>query len=393
MTIVGNFLRIKVYLFGSSVFVCLIVALVSMLGCVDSDDLANPFDPDNIRTAGSPSGLKLTPGDQRVLVEWDRLDYEGVAKYRIYRQFTGDAVPKFTKVGEVNGKVNQYIDQSGILNDQLDLTGKPYLYVYRISYVDAKGIETPNPKELQAKDINSLSIWPSRTTTPSAPPPKPKLLVDTTRNLIVTLIWKDYPVPEDFKEFRVFSTISGGSKFDQVGKPYTLESPFFFSDPAFNRDGESKRYQLVAYDKFGVPNVAEVEATVGHIPPQMPLNLLSQYRSKINGKYDVALRWEANTEKDLKGYQIYSTKQDEKPVSQGGELAPRRFVSKGQTLIVLENEGWLLNKKMQLIPKLYYVAAVDKTPRPDTGLPDESMLAAAPPPPGFEDLIEVQQGQ
>ena len=52
-----------------------------------------------------------------------------------------------------------------------------------------------------------------------------------------------------------------------------------------------------------------------------------------------------------------------------------------QTFVLLENEGWLLNKKMQLIPKLYYVAAVDKTPRPDTGLPDEGMMAAAPPPP------------
>ena len=379
----------KVYLLQFLVIFCLIISV----GCGSSDDLANPFDPDNPRTAGSPSGLKLTPGDRQVLVEWNQLDYQGVSKYRIYRQFTGDIQPKFTQVGEVSGKDNQYVDQNGILNDQLDTTGEPHLYIYRVSYVDVEGVETPNPKEFQTDDTKTIPLWPSQATTPSTPPPKPKLLIDKSRNLIITLIWKDYPVPGDFKEFRIFSTTPGGSKFDQVGRPYTLESPFFFSDPAFNEDGESKQYRLVAYDKFGVPSITEVEASVGHIPPQMPLNLLSQYRSKINGKYDVALRWEANVEKDLKGYQIYSTKQDEKPVSQGGELAPRRFLSAGQTFVLLENEGWLLNKKMQLIPKLYYVAAVDKTPRPDTGLPDEGMMAAAPPPPGFEDLVEGVQGQ
>jgi len=257
-------------------------------------------------------------------------------------------------------------------------------------------VETPNPADFDKSNGESiidtdakgaLRFWPSQKTTPSDPPPKPEVIVDTSRNLIVTLIWKDYPVPKDFKEFRVFSTVPGGSKFEQVGIPYLLSSPFFFSDAVFNEDGEVKRYRVIAYDKYGVPSVTEIEAAAGHISPLMPRNFVSRYRSRLNGKYDVALMWEANTEKDLKGYQIYSTKPDEKPVSQGGELAPRRFLQRMETSIILENEGWLLNEKKQLIPKLYYIAAIDKTPRPDTGLQDESILADAPPPPGFEDLV------
>ena len=133
----------------------------------------------------------------------------------------------------------------------------------------------------------------------------------------------------------------------------------------------------------------KVETVVGHTPPQIPRDLSSRYRSRLNGKYDVALMWEANTEKDLKGYQIYSTKSDEKPVSRGGELAPRRFLQRMETSIVLENEGWLINERKQLVPKVYYVSAVVKvnTTHPDTGLPDESMLAVAPPPPGFEEML------
>ena len=89
----------KVYLLQFLIIFCSII----FVGCGSSDDLANPFDPDNPRTAGSPSGLKLTPGDRQVLVEWNQLDYQGVSKYRIYRQFTGDIQPKFTQVGEVSG--------------------------------------------------------------------------------------------------------------------------------------------------------------------------------------------------------------------------------------------------------------------------------------------------
>ena len=370
--------------------------LIGLVGCGSNDDLANPFDPDNPRTLGSPGGLKLTPGDQQVVVKWDNPGYESTAGYRIYRKFTGDPSPKFVKVSEVDGQTHQYVDKGGILNDQIDAAGKPYFYVYRVSYVDADGIETPNPADFDKSNGESITdtdaeeilrLWPSQKTTPSDPPPKPEVIVDTSRNLIVTLIWKDYPVPKDFKEFRVSSTVPGGSKFEQVGIPYLLSSPFFFSDVVFNEDGEAKRYRVIAYDKYGVPSVTEIEAAAGHIPPLRPRNFVSRYRSRLNGKYDVALMWEANTEKDLKGYQIYSTKQDEKPFSQGGELAPRRFLQRMETSIILENEGWLLNAKKQLIPKLYYIAAIDKTPRPDTGLQDESILADAPPPPGFEDLV------
>ena len=78
--------------------------LIGLVGCGSNDDLANPFDPDNPRTLGSPGGLKLTPGDQQVVVKWDNPGYESTAGYRIYRKFTGDPSPKFVKVSEVDAK-------------------------------------------------------------------------------------------------------------------------------------------------------------------------------------------------------------------------------------------------------------------------------------------------
>ena len=114
--------------------------------CSGDEDFSNPLDPENLRTAGSPTGLTLSPGDQLVRVSWTDISLDGIVKYRIYRRFTGDPNPQFQRIGEVDATQTEFLDTKDIKNDQFDLElGKQLFYEYRISYVDRDGVETPDP--------------------------------------------------------------------------------------------------------------------------------------------------------------------------------------------------------------------------------------------------------
>ena len=78
--------------FFASYFLVIVgfIALV-FFGCASDEDYANPLDPQNLRTAGSPPGLTLIPGDRQVTVSWRELNSritEGIKGYRISSRFT-----------------------------------------------------------------------------------------------------------------------------------------------------------------------------------------------------------------------------------------------------------------------------------------------------------------
>ena len=355
-----------------SPFLLLFVGLICT-SCTGDEDFSNPLDPENLRTAGSPTGLTLSPGDQEVRVSWKDIALDGIVKYRIYRRFTGDPNPQFQRIGEVDAPTTEFLDTKNIKNDQFDLDlGKPLFYEYRISYIDRDGVETPDPNSPPSEEANPSKIWPIVKTTPSNPPPVPNVTLGDATDLTVKLFWLDYEPPEDFDIFRVFAADVDESgdlgKLRMVGET-TKDRPFYF-DEDFARDGITKVYHVLAVDRAGVEAVTKIRATSPDLPPAPPQG----FRAAIiplpaGGRYDVYFSWIPNKEADLAGYQLYAT-------SAGGELLSRpRVDAKHSSHKFSGDQAILVGQR--LVVRQYFITAFDDTPRADGSL-DESALVAAP---------------
>ena len=341
--------------------------------CTGDEDYSNPLDPENLRTAGSPTGLTLSAGDQQVKVSWKDIALDGIVKYRIYRRFTGDPNPQFQRIGEVDAPTTEFLDTNDIKNDQFDLElGKPLLYEYRISYVDRDGFETPDPNAPLGDDADPRKIWPIVKTTPSNPPPAPHVVLGDPTDLTVKLFWLEYVPPEDFEIFRVFAAAVDENgdlgKLRLVGET-TKDRPFFF-DEDFDRDGITKVYHILAVDRVGVEAVTKIRSTSPDLPPAPPQG----FRAAIiplqpRGRYDVYFSWIPNKEADLAGYQLYATSAD-------GELLSRPRVDAKHSSHKFSGDQEILVGQ-NLVARQYFITAFDDTPRADGSL-DESALVAAP---------------
>ncbi|MFB3042514.1 MAG: hypothetical protein ACE1ZS_12045 [Candidatus Poribacteria bacterium] len=367
-------------------------AIVFYSACTNNEkDFANPLDPYNLRTAGSPIGLTLAPGDGKVTVSWQNIGNEGIAKYRIYRRFTGDLNFAFELVGEVEAPATTFTDEQNIINDAFDeAQGKRLFYEYRISYVDENGVETPNPTAPPSEDEEPRRIWPMERATPSNPPPIPNVVLGDPTDLSIKLLWDDYEHPDDFEFFRVSAAIP------ENGKPLrfkllsdgvrTAEQTFYFDEGIFNdrisgfsQDGIRKIYRIAAVDRFGVEAVKTIEAVSPNLPPAAPKNFSARYRARslFNNKYDAILSWKAtNKEPDLAGYQIYATNEVGGPLVPGEDLVPRQRVDARDSSVTVVGES-PIRVGQSLVLRQYFITAFDDTPKPD-GTPDQSPLVAAP---------------
>ena len=341
--------------------------------CTGDEDYSNPLDPENLRTAGSPTGLTLSAGDQQVKVSWKDIALDGIVKYRIYRRFTGDPNPQFQRIGEVDAPTTEFLDTNDIKNDQFDLElGKPLLYEYRISYVDRDGFETPDPNAPPGDDADPRKIWPIVKTTPSNPPPAPHVVLGDPTDLTVKLFWLEYVPPEDFEIFRVFAAAVDENgdlgKLRLVGET-TKDRPFFF-DEDFDRDGITKVYHILAVDRVGVEAVTKIRSTSPDLPPAPPQGFRAAIIPLLaGGRYDVYFSWTPNKEADLAGYQLYATSAD-------GELLSRPRVDAKHSSHKFSGDQAILVGQ-NLVARQYFITAFDDTPRADGSL-DESALVAAP---------------
>ena len=376
---------VKTYSALCSSVITIFIGLV-LYGCTNDEDYTNPLDPKNLRTAGSPPGLNLTPGDQQVTVSWRELNSriaKDIKGYRIYRRFTEDEnenfepVPLFDKNNNsldlIPANQSTYIDKHELKNDQISATtGDQLYYEYRISYIDDRGIEIPNPTDPPRQNEEPPRVWTTRKTTPSNPPPAPNIILGKKENLIVTIIWPDYNPPPDFKEFRIFYTTPTRNIFIEI--PELDSDTRFYRDTSFKRDGEEKTYRVIAYDKFGVASVATIKVKAPDVSPASPRNVKAQYqmRSLFSNRYNVALTWTRNQEPDLAGYWVYSTKQG------GGNPTRRRKVDGKFNSVVLEGEDFILDLETQdLVPRQYFLTAFDDSPN-SNGKIDESEKVPVP---------------
>ncbi len=340
--------------------------------CAQNEDFENPLDPRNLRTSGSPPGLTLSAGDKKIVVSWYGVGFDGVTKYKIYRRFTGDPGSAFQFIGEVDVKIDpitgkevkvyEYTDESNLENDKVDpTTGGILYYVYRITYVDTNGEETP-------VDVNSVSI-PEAKATPSLAPPPPEVTVGPPKDLRVTLIWNSYQPPDDIAGYRIYAgivktkekpelTLLADKKINTLTGPAPGEQ--FYVDFSFQGDNVTKAYKVVAYDKFGVESNSEVfQATSPNLPPSTPQVKFRYTFFLFSPTYRIDISWAKNPEPDIKGYRVYST-------SETGNWITRKTFDRNGTSFTITKERFLISGE-EVIPRKYRVVAFDNTPIRENG--------------------------
>ena len=369
--------------FRFSAVLILLIGIGFSTGCTGNEDYANPLDPQNLRTAGSPIGLELLPGDEQVTVSWEDNGHEGIIGYRIYRRFTGDVDSTFEFVGEVLGEggerpLTEFVDTQNLKNDQFnDVSGERHRYIYRISYIDANGVEIPDPMAPPTDSADPRRMWQTASATPSIAPPVPNVIVgDDLDDLTVKLFWQDYQAPNDFERFRV---IVSQQRLNGEFLPFRLraelpkEQPYFF-DMEFNRDNAVKIYRVVAVDRFGVEGVKVIQATSPNLPPSPPQNVRVAF-GLLGARYNVRISWSKSKEPDVAGYVIYATKEATGNLVVGEDLIPRRRVDAKDTSVTLTGEEFILDGQ-DLAPRRYFVTVFDDTPQ-ENGTRDESEMVEA----------------
>ena len=137
----------------------LLFTVIGFYACTNSEDFANPLDPENLRTSGAPDGLTLYAGDQQVRVTWDDTGQEGIKAYRIYRRSIGGTDAPFEFVGAVDAPANEFIDTQNLENDRRDTAGRVLAYEYRIAYIDINDIETPDPSNPPVEGEEPFRVW------------------------------------------------------------------------------------------------------------------------------------------------------------------------------------------------------------------------------------------
>lgn len=358
----------------------LAIVMGCCLGCTDNQDFSNPLDPQNLRTAGAPVGLALLPGDEQITVSWADSGHEGIIGYRIYRRFTGDANSTFEFVGEVLGEngnrpETEFVDAQDLKNDQFDaVSGTPHRYIYRISYIDADGVEVPDPNASPTESEEPRRLWQTASATPSIAPPIPNVIVgEDLEDLTVKLFWQDYQTPSDFEGFRVIvsqRSLNGEFLPFRLRAELSADQPYFF-DREFDRDNAIKIYRIVAVDRFGVEGVKVIQVTSPNLPPSPPKNVRASYGLR-RGRYDIRIAWSKNSEPDLDGYLIYATKETGGELVVGKDLIHRRRVGAKDTSVTFTGEGFLLEDQRE-VPRRYFVSAFDNTPQ-SNGRRDESEM-------------------
>lgn len=357
---------------ASTLCLPLFLLITVFLACTNSEDFANPLDSDNLRTAGSPEGLTLYPGDQQVRVAWTDIGQEGIKAYKIYRRSIANSDEPFELVGTVDAPASEFVDTQNIENDRKDSLGRVLAYEYRISYIDINDVETPDPSNPPSISEEPIQIWQTVAGTPSIPPALPVVTLGTPADLTVKLFWENYDFPNDFSLFRIYI-----ARDERTGKELAFRrvaeikrDQLYYFDVNFQEDGESKVYRVAAVDEFGVEAITTISATSPHLPPAPPKNVTVIYaaRSFFNNKYDAIISWTANTERDLAGYQIYTKDAD-------GNLLPRQSAGPRDNGLTIPGEDPILIGQ-DLVPRSYFITAFDDTPGPD-GKRDESEIVEA----------------
>jgi len=249
--------------------------------------------------AAPPQGLTIIPGDGEAEIKWVP-ESERFFGVNVYRQSSHDASPVkansdmilISEQEGANGKKkypNVFFTDKNLNNN--------YQYTYFIRCIDYLGQEGL-PSE-------TVTVAP-QDQTPPEPPNNVYISID---GLSVNLKWENYNPSPDMEGYHVYRSKRLNSGYVRANNTILDRDVFTFTD-RLSEPGEYF-YYVATVDSAGnegesFKNMADVKDVY---PPAAPRGLTAQADS---GR--ITLRWIANREKDLMGYQVFRTVEKDNPL-------------------------------------------------------------------------------
>lgn len=230
----------------------------------------------DIDPPAAPTGLAVSTGtSQQAVLSWQANTEPDLAGYYIYRSSDGSS---FSRVNSAPVTGTSFVN-AGLTNG--------VRYYFKITAVDTAGNESAASAVVSAVVMDS-------------PPAAPKGLSAVPGDGKVTLSWTENVEP-DLRGYNVYSSIDG-SNFTKVNSAVISENLYVVTGLNNNT---TYHFRITAVDQGNNESdpsgsVSAVPYRPDQIPPAAPAGLQA-----APGDSQVALSWDANTEPDLAGYNIY----------------------------------------------------------------------------------------
>lgn len=261
-------------------------------------------------------GLAAKSGEVRkATLTWEPVNSpaDEIKGYRIYRSM--EEKGEFKKIGDVDSdRKASFVDDDRPLKDNT-------AHYYRIACYNSANAESPVSAVVSA-------------VTKAVPKTPAGLKAKSGEVKKVSLDWDKNPEP-DIKEYLIHRKRADEKDYDKIK---TLREGISYAD-ADLKDGMEYSYKIQALDKDGL--VSEMSEAVSAKTKPLPNKPAGLKLSEKDGKK--ALAWDANAEKDIKGYNVYK----------------KGFLGGGQNLASVQGTLWVIDELKDKTE--FFITAVDET--------------------------------
>jgi fibronectin type 3 domain-containing protein len=222
----------------------------------------------------TPTGLTATPGDTLVELDWDDNTDHDFNGYYIYRR---------TSSGNYTTPLNGSLLSTSNYTDTGRTNGETYYYV--VTAVDDNSNESNQSTEASATPTDLA-------------PEEPTGLAATSGDRQISLDWDDN-TDYDFNGYNVYRSLTSGSGYAKVNTSLVATSSYTDTELT---GGTTYYYVVTAVDdgtnESGYSN--EDSDVPTDLPPSAPAGL-----DATPGDREAVLSWDANSETDIAGYDVY----------------------------------------------------------------------------------------
>lgn len=223
-----------------------------------------------------PTGLTATEGDRQATLSWTANTEWDLAGYNIYR--ADSAAGPYTKINSTLVTTAAYVDDA-LINGTT--------YWYRVTAVDSTALESAQSAE--------VGVTPRDYVAPAAP----SGVTAAEGDRQVTLNWSansEY----DLTGYNIYRSSDNGATFAKIASVSPATTSYLDADVV---NGVYYWYKITATDTSTNESAYSDVVIVmprDYIAPATPIGLSAYPRA-----FRVVLSWTANTEYDIKGYNIY----------------------------------------------------------------------------------------
>ncbi len=233
--------------------------------------------------------VEIYSGENAIDLLWDRDFYRNY--YSAFNVFRSDNDGKsWRKINSIPVSTLAYKDDSKyVYRDSVDYNYKSYLY--RIEGLTAYATTGPLSDDIKAQAVDR--------TRPDAPY---NIQTDYLGNGRMKISWEVSQSDKDIVGFRISKSNEIDQGFVELTSEPLAAGTRSFVDENFNELNHNY-YFIGIFDKEGNVNVSSpvYAGTIDSIPPAQPVGL----EGEISKTGVVTLRWRLGEEKDLKGYYVY----------------------------------------------------------------------------------------